>query len=99
MITAISVENFKGISEPVRLELRPLTLLFGMNSAGKSSLLHALIYAREVFERHNPDADRTLAAGDGLDLGGFFALVHDHDLQREIVLGFELDLGQVDLLW
>ena len=51
MITAITIENFKGISEPVRLELRPITLLFGQNSAGKSSLLHAMIYAREVFER------------------------------------------------
>lgn len=97
MLTAITIENFKGISEPVRLELRPITLLFGQNSAGKSSLLHALIYAREVFERHNLDADRTLCAGDSLDLGGFRALVHGHDLSRSIRFKFELDLSKVDL--
>jgi hypothetical protein len=28
-ITAITIENFKGIREPVRVELKPITLLFG----------------------------------------------------------------------
>ena len=56
MITGISIENFKGIREPVEIELRPLTLLFGANSAGKSSILHSLQYAAEVFERRNLDA-------------------------------------------
>jgi hypothetical protein len=97
MLTAIEIENFKGISEPVRLELRPITLLFGQNSAGKSSLLHALIYAREVFERHNLDADRTLSAGEHLDLGGFRTFVHDHDLKNPIRLRFELNLDGIDL--
>jgi hypothetical protein len=97
VITAITIENFKGISEPVRLELRPITLLFGQNSAGKSSLLHAIIYAREVFERHNLDADRTLSAGEHLDLGGFRTFVHDHDLKRTIRLTFEMDLDGIDL--
>jgi hypothetical protein len=97
MLTAITIENFKGISEPVRLELRPITLLFGQNSAGKSSLLHALIYAREVFERHNLDADRTLSAGEHLDLGGFRTLVHGHNLKRTLRLTFELNLKGIDL--
>lgn len=97
VIAAIEIENFKGISEPVRIELRPITLLFGQNSAGKSSVLHALIYAREIFERHNLDADQTLAAGACLDLGGFQTLVHDHNLQCEVSLAFELNLSQIDL--
>jgi AAA domain, putative AbiEii toxin, Type IV TA system/AAA ATPase domain len=97
MITSITIENFKGISTPVRLELRPITLLFGHNSAGKSSLLHAMIYAREVFERHNLDADRTFSAGEHLDLGGFSTLVHDHDLKNTLRLRFDLNLSQVDL--
>ena len=71
MITGISIENFKGISERVTLDLRPITLLFGANSAGKSTILHALHYAREVFERHNLDADQTIAGGKYIDLGGF----------------------------
>lgn len=71
MITGISIENFKGIRDRVEIKLRPLTLLFGANSAGKSTILHALHYAREVFERHNLDADQTIAGGQYVDLGGF----------------------------
>lgn len=79
MITGITIENFKGIGERLNLEFRPITLLFGPNSAGKSSILHALHYAREIFERHNLDADRTIAGGKYIDLGGFRRLVHRDD--------------------
>ncbi|MGV2336848.1 MAG UNVERIFIED_CONTAM: AAA family ATPase [Planctomycetaceae bacterium] len=61
MITSITIENFKGIRDRVKLEFPPITLLFGANSAGKSTILHALHYAREVFERHNLDVDQTIA--------------------------------------
>ncbi|XZE18627.1 DUF3696 domain-containing protein [Pirellulaceae bacterium SH449] len=76
MITGITIQNFKGIRDPVKLEFRPITLLFGANSAGKSTILHALHYGREVFERHNLDADETIAGGKYIDLGGYKRLVH-----------------------
>ena len=61
MITGIAIKNFIGIRERVKLEFRPIKLRFGANSAGKRTILHALHYAREVFERHNLDADQTIA--------------------------------------
>src|SRR3954470_22966319 len=99
MITGISIENFKGIRDRVEIELRPLTLLFGPNSVGKSTILHALHYAREVFERHNLDVDRTLSGGLALDLGGFRNLVHGRETSRPLILRIDLDLssGDVDL--
>src|SRR5688572_8927021 len=93
MITAITIENFKGIRERVRLELKPITLLFGPNSGGKSSIIQAIHYAREVLERHNLDADRTLAGGEAIDLGGFSSFVHNRDLNREIKLRFDMRLS------
>lgn len=90
MITGILIENFKGIRERVEIELRPLTLLFGANSAGKSSVLHALHYAGEVFERHNLDADRTTSGGQFVDLGGFRTFVHGHREEGKVRLGFVL---------
>ena len=92
IIKALILENFKGIREPVRIEFKPITLLFGPNSAGKSTILQALVYAREIFERHNLDPDRTLLGGDWLDLGGFSNLIHMHDLSKTLRIGFELDL-------
>lgn len=40
--SAITLRNYRSFVEPVRLELRPVTLLFGINNAGKSALLRAL---------------------------------------------------------
>jgi hypothetical protein len=84
MITGITIQNFKGIRDRVTLDFRPITLLFGANSAGKSTILHALHYAREIFERHNLDADQTIAGGKYVDLGGFQHFVNRRD--REGVL-------------
>jgi hypothetical protein len=92
MITAIEIENFKGIREPVRIELKPITLLFGPNSAGKSTILQALHYAREVLERRNLNPDFTVAGGKFVDLGGFSNLVHQRDTSRSVILRFELDI-------
>ena len=93
LITAIEIENFKGIGRPVRIELRPITLLFGRNSAGKSTVLHALCYAHEILSHRNADAHKTDLGGDQIDLGGFRRFVHGHDLKRSVRLRFELNLG------
>jgi hypothetical protein len=97
MITSISIENFKGIGQRVDLNLRPLTLLFGANSAGKSTILHALHYAREVFERHNLNADQTIAGGPFVDLGGFQNFVHKQNLDTPVKISFDLDLEETGL--
>lgn len=93
IIKSLLLKNFKGFSEEVRIELRPITLLFGANSAGKSSVLQALQYVREILERQNPNADRTLQGGDAVDLGGFLNLVHDRDPQQQIEVEIEMELG------
>jgi hypothetical protein len=41
-ITAIEIENFQSIKDRVRIDLAPITLLFGPNSAGKSAVFDAL---------------------------------------------------------
>jgi hypothetical protein len=97
-ISRISLTNFKGIAETTSIDLRPVTLLFGANSAGKSSIFQALLYAREILERLNTDPDRTLLGGDAIDLGGFRNLVHNHDADLPIVLRFDLNLSAIDLV-
>ena len=57
-LTRIEIENFKGIGKRQIIDLRPITLLFGPNSAGKSTILQALHYVREILERQNPDPDQ-----------------------------------------
>ena len=91
-ITAIEIENFKGIADRVRVELKPITLLFGANSAGKSTILHALLYLRDVLERRNLDAITTPVSGAALDLGGFRRFVHGQDLTRPICIRVDMEV-------
>lgn len=89
MLTSLEIENFKGIAARQRIDFAPLTLLFGANSAGKSSILQALVYLHELIERGSADVDRTELGGHVLELGGFARLVHQHDTARRIMLRAE----------
>jgi hypothetical protein len=90
-ISQIEVENFKGIGDRQTIQLKPITLLFGANSVGKSTILQALHYLREILERANIDPDVTIAGG-LMDLGGFATLVHNHELHRAVWLKVTIDL-------
>ncbi len=98
MITAFTVKNFKAIGEePVRIELKPITLLFGANSAGKSSIIHALNYAYSVFIDHNLNAEYNDHSDSILNLGHFDRFVHCHSNNRSIILRFDLDFQSADI--
>jgi hypothetical protein len=49
-ITAISIKGFKSFFEEQRIEIRPLTLLAGANSSGKSSALQPLLLLKQTLE-------------------------------------------------
>jgi len=49
-ITAISVSGFKSLREESRIEVRPLTILAGANSSGKSSIMQPLLLMKQTLE-------------------------------------------------
>ncbi len=52
----IEVGGYKSIRQPVRIEMRPLTLLAGTNSSGKSSALQPLLLLKQSLEvPYDPD--------------------------------------------
>ncbi|MFC1792719.1 DUF3696 domain-containing protein [Planctomycetota bacterium] len=97
MITKINIENFKGIGEKIVIPIRPLTLFFGANSAGKSTILHAFHYVREILERQNYDADQTLSGGEFIELGGFGDFVHKKEMDRSVIIRIDFDLTRENL--
>lgn len=84
MLTNITIENFKSFSEKASFELAPITLLYGPNSAGKSSLLHSLLYLYEVIENRWCDVDVSSLAN--IDLGGYKNILNRSSDAREIGL-------------
>ncbi|MEM1189963.1 MAG: AAA family ATPase [Pseudomonadota bacterium] len=97
-IKALRLSNFKSIgAETQEIEFAPITLLFGPNSAGKSTVLQALVFAREAILHGNLDPDTTDLGGDWLDLGGFGNVVHGRDLDVAIGLGVTLKVDSSDI--
>lgn len=92
-INSLTLRNFKAIGPTEqRINFRPITLLYGPNSAGKSTIVQALHYLSEILSRNNCDPGTTQIGGK-LDLGGFRNLVHLHDPDTPIELGIGIELG------
>lgn len=70
--------------EPQKVALGPLTLVFGPNSAGKSSLLSVLPMLAQTAAR--PDV--LTMSGDLVEGGTFRMAVHRHDAAVPMTLGF-----------
>ncbi|MFH1741021.1 MAG: AAA family ATPase, partial [bacterium] len=91
MLTAIRIGNFKAFAEPQRIPVRPVTLIYGANSSGKSSVLHSLVLARHAQETGDLDVHRTNVGGESVDLGGFRQYVHRREANRRVEWAMDID--------
>lgn len=89
MLNHLHIKNFKAWKDTGAIRLAPLTVIFGANSAGKSSLGHLLLALQQT--ARSTDRRRALHLGDAsspVDLGTFADCLHGHDLEQ--ALSFEL---------
>lgn len=91
-ITKLSLTNFKSFKETQTIEFAPVTLLFGANSVGKSTVLMALFYLQQILDKGQCDPQRIEALGGKL-VGGFKNLVHRRNLNESITIKIEYDKG------
>ena len=95
MLENFSFGNFKAFGETQTLPIRPVTLVFGPNSTGKSSIIHALLLARHALEGGELDATETSIGGKAVDLGGFRQYVHRREGGRRVELAATLDVAEL----
>ena len=86
MFTEIGIENFKAFGKMQRIPLKPITLLYGPNSSGKSSLMQALLLFKQTLEESNDDKIVLLPKGNLVDLGGYQEFINGHDETRDYSL-------------
>ncbi len=92
MLTKLRIKNFKAWKDTGEVRLAPLTVLFGANSSGKSSLGHLLLGLKQTAA--SADRRRAFDTGDEaslIDLGTFVECLHGHDRKRQFE--FMLDWG------
>jgi hypothetical protein len=91
MFTEIGIENFKAFGKMQRIPLKPITLLYGPNSSGKSSLLQALLMFKQTLdESHNKDIV-LLPKGSLVDLGGYTEFINGHNKNKNFTFGITMN--------
>lgn len=83
MLQRIRIQNFKGWKDTGDLPLAPITVLFGGNSSGKSSIGQFLMMLKQTTESN----DRTA----GLQLGGSQRSIVDMGTWSDMVYGHKQD--------
>jgi predicted ATPase len=85
MLTELRVKNFKAWQDTGTVRLAPLTIIFGTNSSGKSSLGHLLLALKQTVQM--ADRKRALHLGDEnslIDLGTFSDCLYGHDMKQSL---------------
>ena len=92
MLLEIGLRNFKAFGDKLQMaHLSKINLIYGPNSGGKTSLLQALLLLKQ--SRNDPyginysvrePISKLRPRGEYVDLGSFSALLHKHDLDREL---------------
>ena len=86
MLHALELENFKAFGERARIPFAPITLIFGENSAGKSTILQALYLFKQTIERAANTGCTCyylMTYNEIVDLGNFQEMIFDHDLKTD----------------
>ena len=97
MIKSIEIDNFKCIERSEKIEIRPITLIMGPNSSGKSSILKPLLVMKQTADSR--DIQRSIQVdGPSVKLGPFRGFVHNHDTHKEIRLKISFCTDR-SLLW
>lgn len=88
MLTELRLTNFKAFGETQRIPIKPLTLIFGANSSGKSSLLHGLLLFHEALSQSRLDMH-------ALNISGFSCSLRrpNLDVYQPKLAGNLIDLG------
>lgn len=102
MLTKLRIKNFKSWQDTGEMRMAPLTMYFGANSSGKSSILQFLLMLKQTAESDiaaNQILDFGGEINDWVDLGNFRDVVYDHN--EELKIEFQIqsfadanDLGE-----
>lgn len=87
-VEAIRLQNFMAFEDTGWLDLRPITLLFGRNSSGKSALIRAMLLLRQSLNTPRPGEPFLFTDPYGVDIGRFQEMVHRGEVDRHVWFHF-----------
>jgi predicted ATPase len=95
MLTKLRIENFKGWKDTGIIKMAPITVFFGPNSSGKSSIGQFLMMLKQTVE----SADRRAVLypggkGSAVQLGSYQQMVFQRNTKNMIVFDYEWNLSK-----
>jgi len=93
MIKKLRIKNFKSWQDTGDMEFAPMTVLFGANSSGKTSILQFLLMLKQTAE--STDMRQVLNFGNEkslVDLQSFYDVIFRHDEEKDISFELKADI-------
>lgn len=95
MIRSLQIKGFKGWEDTGNIELAPITVLFGGNSSGKSSIGQFLVMLKQTIQQSDR---KTVLYLDGekssVNLGTPMDIFYNHDMSNPIQFSYTWDLPE-----
>ncbi len=90
MLKSISLENYKcfdklKVDNKEELEIAPLTVLCGVNSSGKSSIIKSLLMMKQSYE-DNTASNYMVFNGKYVDNGSFSEILNDKSKENKFTI-------------
>lgn len=76
-VDAIRLQNFMAFEDTDWVDLRPITLLFGRNSSGKSVLIRSLLLLRQSVQQAREGDVFVFSSLHGVDIGSFREMAYN----------------------
>jgi hypothetical protein len=90
----IQLAGFKAFRELQHVQLKPITLIYGANSSGKSSILQSLLLLKQTVEQAENPETLLLPKGTLVNLGGTQEFAYKHDLRVPTSINIMLNSEQ-----
>lgn len=94
---AIRLERFKGYEDSGWIDLnKPITLIFGNNSSGKSAFLSSILMLKQSVGSMDSEKPFIFNAKNGIDIGSFEDAVFQHnvDFKKPMIFSFEVEVDR-----
>lgn len=95
MLKSISLENYKCFKEKTDIEIAPLTVLCGVNSSGKSSILKSLLMLKQSYENTEATNQMTFN-GSYVDNGSFWEIISENPENKSFILLNQFVIDKLD---
>lgn len=92
-IETFTLNNFKPFSDKKNnsISIKPITLIYGWNNSGKSSILELLQLISLISESYNNDTLIEFNANNHINLGSYKNYIFENDTSNNLKIAFEID--------